>query len=529
MDDKNKEAINCLQTAKELITDIIQNNLNSKEEEKEFLSDLSGYSYLDEEKNILFCLKINNKRISKLHEKSANLNKYIKENANTSGKKASSVVLGSKKYELKLPTLLEQIKKKINLEIDLQICQIEMNKKNYKGAYEQINLILKSNGTKDDNDTKSPQRKKRLGVNKNFRSLKTYQNIRVKPKISLIHEDLWQTADLTEKDFQMIFSFLVKIEQEIEHSNNIEEKINAAKRKTITANNVINKSVLDNYTNFKEMEKFFIFICNLSLFQLKILNESQPSYSAKRDDLPIIFSTPFRDCLTNSQRMYLDELETMSLSRYIILIDSRKDISPENLDYKYMKYKIKTQTKEEEDEFEYTLNFSEMENNNKINLTKGRNYKRQSGYSENRGIYSLSTNINLSNSNRRTISVMNKITSTKKILSFNDDETDENNLILILQKIKNEKNEKFMYKYRKTIREYLYELKSSEKKFFLNNPNLLKKMIGNLVKEQNKIKRKNNRLTLCDKNSGGYKSSNNNISYSFSFETSQKSQKNMNE
>jgi len=529
VDDKNKEAINCLQTAKELITDIIQNNLNSKEEEKEFLSDLSGYSYLDEEKNILFCLKINNNRISKLHEKSANLNKYIKENANTSGKKASSVVLGSKKYELKLPSLLEQIKRKINLEIDLQICQIEMNKKNYKGAYEQINLILKSNGTKDDNDTKSPQRKKRLGVNKNFRSLKTYQNIRVKPKISLIREDLWQTVDLTERDFQMIFSFLVKIEQEIEHSNNIEEKINAAKRKTLTANNVINKSVLDNYTNFKKMEKFFIFICNLSLFQLKILNESQPSYSAKRDDLPIIFSTPFRDCLTNSQRMYLDELETMSLSRYIILIDSRKDISPENLDYKYMKYKIKTQTKEEEDEFDYTLNFSEMENNCKNNLTKGRNYKRQSGYSENRGIYSLSTNINLSNSNRRTISVMNKITSTKKFLSFNDDEADENNLILILQKIKNEKNEKFMYKYRKTIREYLYELKSSEKKFFLNNPNLLKKMIGNLAKEQNKIKRKNNKLSLYDKNSGGYKSSSNNISYSFSFETSQKSQKNMNE
>ena len=39
-----------------------------------------------------------------------------------------------------------------------------MNKKNYKGAYEQINLILKSNGTKDDNDTKSPQRKKRNSI-----------------------------------------------------------------------------------------------------------------------------------------------------------------------------------------------------------------------------------------------------------------------------------------------------------------------------------------------------------------------------
>ena len=38
----------------------------------------------------------------------------VKENANTSGKKASSVVLGSKKYELKLPSLLEQIKRNSN-------------------------------------------------------------------------------------------------------------------------------------------------------------------------------------------------------------------------------------------------------------------------------------------------------------------------------------------------------------------------------------------------------------------------------
>ena len=133
------------------------------------------------------------------------------------------------------------------------------------------------------------------------------------------------------------------------------------------------------YTNFKEMEKFFIFICNLSLFQLKILNESQPEYSQKRNDLPIIFTTPFRDSLTNSQRMDLDELETMSLSRYIILVDCKKDISPENLDYKYMKYKVKTfvNTDDDEEELELELSFDEEKdfiNNNKIYLKRGRNY-----------------------------------------------------------------------------------------------------------------------------------------------------------
>ena len=447
IDNKYKESTNCLNAAKELISDIVQYNLNSKEDEKEFLNDLGGYSILSEEKNTLFCLKFANKRISKLHDKSLNLNlsKYIKD-LNNQGKKASSVVLGSKKNELQLPLLLEQIKRKINLEIDLLLCQIEMNKKNYKAAYNLINTVINSNMIKDDFQSGLNSRKKRLGVNKNFRSLKTYQNIRVKPKISEINNGI--KTDLSEKEFNLIFSLLEKIEKALS-SESLEDKAFILKKRTLIFPN--EKVPLSNYSHFKELEKFFIFICSLSLFQLKILNESQPEYSEKRDDLPIIFTTSFRDSLTNSQRMDLDELETMSLSRYIILVDSKKDISPENLDYKYMKYKVKTHLENEEEEiFELQLSFEEEKNfinNNKIYSKRGRNYCTRN-INNNKGIFSSSSNINNSTTVRKTITTVSvgKSSSYRRTLKFNE----ENDYFEILEKmirsIRDKKNEKFMSK-----------------------------------------------------------------------------------
>ena len=533
VDSKYKESTNCLHSAKELVSDIIQCNLNSKDDEKEFLNDLSGYSYLSEEKNSLFCLKIYNKRISKLHDKTLNLNKYIKENLNKENKKASSVVLGSKKYELQLPLLLDQIKRKINLEIDLLLCQIEMNKKNFRAAYDQISLILKSNTIKDDFEAKNNQRKKRLGINKNFKSLKTYQNIRVKPKIAENNET---RMDLSEKEFNLIFSLLEKIEYELSKENLEENSFNFIYKKRNTIFQNIKQPLMD-YTNFKEMEKFFIFICNLSLFQLKILNESQPEYSPKRDDLPIIFTTPFRDCLTNSQRMDLDQLETMSLTRYIILVDSKKEISPENLDYKYMKYKVKTPASNEE-EAEMLLSFDDDENNsfhNEINknnnyenkkvikLKKGRNSHRKFNL-ENKGLFSLSTNNNNCSTMRKTITTatLRKRTSAKKSLTFNDDSDDVSSLDLMFRNLRDEKNAKFMNKNRKFIMEYLYGLDKDEKKFLLNNPTSLQKMLDKL---SNKISKKNERkIRMSNKNKKNVIKINNDISISFSYEISQQSQ-----
>ena len=521
IDNKYKESTNCLNAAKELISDIVQYNLNSKEDEKEFLNDLGGYSILSEEKNTLFCLKFANKRISKLHDKSLNLNlsKYIKD-LNNQGKKASSVVLGSKKNELQLPLLLEQIKRKINLEIDLLLCQIEMNKKNYKAAYNLINTVINSNMIKDDFQSGLNSRKKRLGVNKNFRSLKTYQNIRVKPKISEINNGI--KTDLSEKEFNLIFSLLEKIEKALS-SESLEDKAFILKKRTLIFPN--EKVPLSNYSHFKELEKFFIFICSLSLFQLKILNESQPEYSEKRDDLPIIFTTSFRDSLTNSQRMDLDELETMSLSRYIILVDSKKDISPENLDYKYMKYKVKTHLENEEEEiFELQLSFEEEKNfinNNKIYSKRGRNYCTRN-INNNKGIFSSSSNINNSTTVRKTITTVSvgKRSSYRRTLKFNE----ENDYFEILEKmirsIRDKKNEKFMSKNRKLIFEYLSGLNLKDKKFLIDNPKLLQKMMDDLA---NKIARKKQKKLLEEKKiiNENFK---NDASYSFSFEMSQKSQ-----
>ena len=521
IDNKYKESTNCLNAAKELISDIVQYNLNSKEDEKEFLNDLGGYSILSEEKNTLFCLKFANKRISKLHDKSLNLNlsKYIKD-LNNQGKKASSVVLGSKKNELQLPLLLEQIKRKINLEIDLLLCQIEMNKKNYKAAYNLINTVINSNMIKDDFQSGLNSRKKRLGVNKNFRSLKTYQNIRVKPKISEINNGI--KTDLSEKEFNLIFSLLEKIEKALS-SESLEDKAFIFKKRTLIFPN--EKVPLSSYSHFKELEKFFIFICSLSLFQLKILNESQPEYSEKRDDLPIIFTTSFRDSLTNSQRMDLDELETMSLSRYIILVDSKKDISPENLDYKYMKYKVKTHSENEEEEiFELQLSFEEEKNfinNNKIYSKRGRNYCTRN-INNNKGIFSSSSNINNSTTVRKTITTVSvgKRSSYRRTLKFNE----ENDYFEILEKmirsIRDKKNEKFMSKNRKLIFEYLSGLNLKDKKFLIDNPKLLQKMMDDLA---NKIARKKQKKLLEEKKiiNENFK---NDASYSFSFEMSQKSQ-----
>ena len=521
IDNKYKESTNCLNAAKELISDIVQYNLNSKEDEKEFLNDLGGYSFLSEEKNTLFCLKFANKRISKLHDKSLNLNlsKYIKD-LNNQGKKASSVVLGSKKNELQLPLLLEQIKRKINLEIDLLLCQIEMNKKNYKAAYNLINSVINSNMIKDDFQSGLNSRKKRLGVNKNFRSLKTYQNIRVKPKISEINNGI--KTDLSEKEFNLIFSLLEKIEKALS-SESLEDKAFILKKRTLIFPN--EKVPLSNYSHFKELEKFFIFICSLSLFQLKILNESQPEYSEKRDDLPIIFTTSFRDSLTNSQRMDLDELETMSLSRYIILVDSKKDISPENLDYKYMKYKVKTHLENEEEEiFELQLSFEEEKNfinNNKIYSKRGRNYCTRN-INNNKDIFSSSSNINNESTVRKTITTVSvgKRSIYRRTLKFNE----ENDYFEILEKmirsIRDKKNENFMSKNRKLIFEYLSGLNLKDKKFLIDNPKLLQKMMDDLA---NKIARKKQKKLLEDKKiiNENFK---NDASYSFSFEMSQKSQ-----
>ena len=91
-----------------------------------------------------------------------------------------------------------------------------------------------------------------------------------------------------------------------------------------------NKKSNNDETIIKEFEKFFIFLSSLSVYQTKVLNETQPQ-NEKRNDLPVFFSTQFKDCLSTLQRLQLDKLQTMALSRFIILKNPNRWIIPSNL------------------------------------------------------------------------------------------------------------------------------------------------------------------------------------------------------
>jgi len=103
-----------------------------------------------------------------------------------------------------------------------------------------------------------------------------------------------------------------------------------------------------NYSNqniIKEFEKFFIFLNHLSVYQIKILNETQPD-NEKRNQLPLMFSDQFKDCLTRIQRNELDNVQTMTLSRYLILKNPNKWIVPTNLNYYLINQKDYSQNNE---------------------------------------------------------------------------------------------------------------------------------------------------------------------------------------
>ena len=92
----------------------------------------------------------------------------------------------------------------------------------------------------------------------------------------------------------------------------------------------------------------------------------------------------------------------------------------------------------------------------------------------------------------------------------------------MFRNLRDEKNAKFMNKNRKFIMEYLYGLDKDEKKFLLNNPISLQKMLDKL---SNKISKKNERkIRMSNKNKKNVIKINNDISISFSYEISQQSQ-----
>ena len=417
-------------------------------------------------------------------------------------KQFSTIFLGAKSLlKLENPILLEQVREKVFIEIELLLGEIELNHKNYKESLNHVNTILTMQSmhlieiysenkkeaeffrqsliakSKTVNTilTKNSSSSNGIPTNETKFSGNLMQSLKPSSDGNILFEgkksSLINTNYLFSKFKNMKYHLsssdknrIMLILEQIESINNGNQNNFSDKKIGIKFNNNLIKN--NDYKKdkkmitSKEMEKFFIFLCSLSIYQLKILNESQPEPSQRRNDLPIIFSNQFQDCLTNAQRMSLSVLETMSLSRYIILKDTNKDIGPENLDYRFMKYRLK----EEDSEDEY---FSKVKN--KSYIMECRNLRRRSSYDS---IMSVNTKNNYSSQ---------KLLSSKK---FNGEFEEINiNIDVILNNILNDENKKFIDLHKRSILKLLNEMSKEERKEVLNCPKLLNQMINNILKK----------------------------------------------
>jgi len=226
---------------------------------------------------------------------------------NTSSDRRSCVQLTNmeKRKQEKLPNIF---KNPILLRAEILLAEIEIDRKKYKSAYTYVNhaLAIITIFKKIQNHYYISKYKKEQRLIKEFLSI-------------IDNSDIKNYSDISEKDEEQF-----EEEEEEEEIEIRKEDIEYQKEQELNEKIKINKKIL------KEVEKFFIFFSKLSAYQIKVLNDTQPNNEI-RNFLPILFQNQFKDCLTVKQKMVLDNLHVMSLSRYMILKDPNKLILPSNL------------------------------------------------------------------------------------------------------------------------------------------------------------------------------------------------------
>ena len=416
----------------------------------------------------------------------------------------STIYLGAYNIlRFKNPLEIELVRDKILVEIKLYLAEIELKNKNYRESLYHLNCILnlqkkenmgeyvlyskdntrliksKTNSSKNiidtaDNKTREKTRymndlKKNKSENNNSLFLITRDkstNNTLKDNASSNNLNNVNSShqvmkyNLTNGDKSRIMRLLEEIEIAC-----WEKDANKLKNKNQYAE--VTKYPYDRSKNYlirnqkiitsKEMEKFFIFICSLSIYQLKILNDTQPPPSQRRNDLPIIFNNQFQDCLTNAQRMNLTLLETMSLSRYILLKDTNKDISLENLDIRFMLYRIKDEEVDNKIDYNKIMRRNRIKSNNRfkrINNSKGNSFRSNT--------FSIKTPI-------------------KKVKKYEDEEEDD--ALKYFMKNNSPKNKKLIGNHKKELTKFFEEINDDELKIFYKNPESLSKLVENNEKK----------------------------------------------
>ena len=318
-----------------------------------------------------------------------------KNNIEFSGGRNSSVnmkpLLDLKNYDVP-----KYMKNPLLIKIELLMCEIQIDKKNFFEAYDHIKtsiiimFIMKSIG----------EIKLYENFKKEIRKMLTYLNqieelndLKIKKK---------QKAILIKKVKNKSNKAIIKFNDNsnVDNNNSNNSFIHNYTNNTLDfsryskKNNSMQNSQSFDYENCveyqkgflaEEIEKFFMFLNSLSLYQLKILNDFQPKTNNK-NDLPILFHSQFKDSLSTSQRISLENLQTMTLSRYMILEDPDKPIFPTNLKFRALKTNLKKQNN-------ILNNINNFSFNNNTHLSKTSNDDEDENENENENeIEDIATN-----------------------------------------------------------------------------------------------------------------------------------------
>ena len=232
--------------------------------------------------------------------------------------------------EFSLSKNQEYDKEKLLVQLELLLCDIELEQKNYNESFRHLNNIMskfkKQYSKKNVRKTKTSITSNQSDIN----FLNDSIDVNFKSN-SIVNIDI---SRMTQENFSLILS-----EEDIKNINILLEK-NKKENNDKDEDMSIKHYDISTYNKEKnvsnEIEKFFLFLCGLSVYQLNLLNKSQPNKGNKRNDLPILFSSQFKDCLSNSQRNTLKLLEALNLSRYIILNQPNGDICPENINFHFL-------------------------------------------------------------------------------------------------------------------------------------------------------------------------------------------------
>ena len=293
----------------------------------------------------------------------------------------------SPKYKFKYLSIPKYFHNPFLRKIELLMGEVELDRKIYNSAYDHflkafyILIALKLNKRGNELIIFNSEQKtiqKYIELISKYKDKEINQDKIGKPEInsnslnqsfannnndSFVDNNYEQDQDLSDK-------MLDKYNINVNLNTNKEKKYNKEKSK---------KEILvcgqkgQDFKILKELEKFFIFLNKLSLYQIKILNETQPD-SIKSNDLPILFSSQFKDCLSNKQRIELDNLQTMAFSRFIILKNTNKWIMPNNLNLEIIDQK-KIQNYLKRRTIKFLNKYCENNDNINVSIRKTREYK----------------------------------------------------------------------------------------------------------------------------------------------------------